>query len=98
MFDRAVLAGLVLCLTIATQPAVAQTPVEANGSLTTNGNHIVNERGEPVQLRGVATHGGVNVMLLCERSGGLGGPFSSFLVSPTPAVFELLGAKADQGR
>ena len=33
------------------------SPVAANGHLATDGNHIVNENGEPIQLRGVATHG-----------------------------------------
>lgn len=33
------------------------TPVAANGRLSVKGTHIVNERGEPVQLRGFASHG-----------------------------------------
>src|SRR5262245_19609751 len=33
------------------------TPVEANGRLKVEGNFLRNEKGEPVQLRGFATHG-----------------------------------------
>jgi endoglucanase len=38
-------------------PAWAITPVAANGKLRVQGTFLVNETGEPVQLRGVATHG-----------------------------------------
>lgn len=37
-----------------TQQAGASTPVERNGRLKVEGTHIVNERGEAVQLRGVS--------------------------------------------
>lgn len=40
-----------------TVPAAAITPVAANGKLRVQGTYLVNARGEPVQLRGVATHG-----------------------------------------
>lgn len=37
--------------------APAGSPVAVNGALSTHRNHIVNAAGEPVQLRGVCTHG-----------------------------------------
>lgn len=38
-------------------PAPPGSPVAVNGRLRVDGCHIVNEAGEPVQLRGVCTHG-----------------------------------------
>ncbi|GAA3191611.1 hypothetical protein GCM10010451_46890 [Streptomyces virens] len=35
----------------------AATPVAANGQLTVCGTHLCNEHGNPVQLRGMSTHG-----------------------------------------
>ncbi len=34
-----------------------QTPVAANGQLSVSGTQLVNENGDPVQLRGMSTHG-----------------------------------------
>ncbi len=44
-------------LPVAAQPVTGGTPVAANGHLATRENHIVNDKGEPIQLRGVCTHG-----------------------------------------
>ncbi|MEO3974788.1 glycoside hydrolase family 5 protein [Streptomyces sp. CAU 1734] len=40
-----------------TGTAKAPTPVDANGRLTVCGTRLCNQRGKPVQLRGMSTHG-----------------------------------------
>ncbi|MFK7770373.1 MAG: glycoside hydrolase family 5 protein [Mariniblastus sp.] len=37
--------------------SLAQSPVEKHGQLKVEGNHLVNSKGEVVQLKGVGTHG-----------------------------------------
>ncbi len=43
-----------LLLAFCSLPAVAQTPVERHGQLQVQGNRIVDQRGEPVVLRGMS--------------------------------------------
>ncbi|MDP9414384.1 MAG: hypothetical protein M3Q08_09900 [Pseudomonadota bacterium] len=43
-----------LLLAFCSVPAVAQTPVERHGQLQVQGNRIVDQRGEPVVLRGMS--------------------------------------------
>ncbi len=38
-------------------PQVTDIPVEVNGQLSVQGNQLVNEAGEPVQLRGMSSYG-----------------------------------------
>lgn len=47
----------ILCLHLIGLSAFSQTPVEANGRLRVEGTKLVNEYGNPVQLRGMSTHG-----------------------------------------
>ena len=49
--------ALLAALPVAAEPMSRRTPVAANGHLATRDNHMVNEQGEPIQLRGVCTHG-----------------------------------------
>ncbi|MFI9821462.1 glycoside hydrolase family 5 protein [Streptomyces sp. NPDC052013] len=57
----AALGGLLLALTAAPAAtagaSAAPTPVEANGQLEVCGLKLCNEHGNPVQLRGMSTHG-----------------------------------------
>lgn len=57
MKTRLLLSALFAAQAWVTAAGAPPTPVEANGRLAVQGNYIVNERGEKVQLRGFATHG-----------------------------------------
>lgn len=54
---QTILSALFLLGTIASASPPDGSPVARNGQLGTKGNHIVNERGEITQLRGLCTHG-----------------------------------------
>ncbi len=45
------------CLLIASVHAQAQTPVTKNGQLRVIGTKLCNQYGNPIQLRGMSTHG-----------------------------------------
>ncbi len=45
---------LALLLAFCSLPALAQTPVERHGQLQVQGKGIVDQRGEPVVLRGMS--------------------------------------------
>ncbi|MCG8698931.1 MAG: cellulase family glycosylhydrolase, partial [Bacteroidales bacterium] len=38
-------------------PIISQSPVDVNGKLSVDGKFMVNQDGDPVQLRGMSTHG-----------------------------------------
>ncbi|MBW8683938.1 cellulase family glycosylhydrolase [Chitinophaga rhizophila] len=51
------LAAFVFCLLSITLHARAQTPVQKNGQLRVIGTKLCNQYGNPIQLRGMSTHG-----------------------------------------
>ncbi|UPK71615.1 cellulase family glycosylhydrolase [Chitinophaga filiformis] len=51
------LAALLLCLTGIWSQGHAQTPVARNGQLQVIGTKLCNQYGNPIQLRGMSTHG-----------------------------------------
>ncbi|MCA1745252.1 MAG: cellulase family glycosylhydrolase, partial [Bacteroidales bacterium] len=55
-FQKPVLLLVMFFLT-ASLAVLAQSPVDANGALRVSGSQLVNANGDPVQLRGMSTHG-----------------------------------------
>jgi uncharacterized repeat protein (TIGR02543 family) len=49
--------GILILLLLYGVALQAQTPVAANGRLSVSGTNLVNENGDPVQLRGMSSHG-----------------------------------------
>lgn len=51
------LAAFLICLLSISSQAIAQTPVQQNGQLQVIGTKLCNQYGNPIQLRGMSTHG-----------------------------------------
>jgi len=47
----------ILIVTVATLSLFSATPIEQNGQLSVSGPNLINESGNPIQLRGMSTHG-----------------------------------------